>query len=165
MKNNKGISLITLVVMIVIMIILASVAINVSMNSYDEALRAKIYAERQQVIDAVTGRFSDYQRNNTANPLLGLMIPEENSETLMDTYDYIENKLRNEYYKLLTDDEYDNQTQTKQISKFLVDNAEDMEYTRILFYDDLLELGLENTTLQAVYLVNYYSSDVVGPIT
>lgn len=165
MKKNKGISLISLVVMIIIMIILASVAINVSMSSYDEALRAKIYAERQQVIDAVTGRFADYQRNNTASPLLGLMIPEENSETLKDAYDYIENKLRNEYYKLLTDDEYNNQTQTKQISKFLVDNAEDMEYTRLLFYDDLLELGLENTTLQAVYLVNYYSSDVVGPIT
>lgn len=165
MKKNKGISLISLVVMIIIMIILSAVAINVSMNSYDEALRAKIYAERQQVIDAVTGRFADYQRNNTASPLLGLMIPEENSETLKDVFDYIENKLRKEYYKLLTDDEYENQTQTKQISRFLLDNAEDMEYTRILVYDDLLELGLENTTLQAVYLVNYYSSDVVGPIT
>jgi len=151
--------------MIVIMIILAAVAINVSMNSYDQAQQAKIYAERQQVIEAITGRFADYQRNSTANPLLGLRIPEENSATLRDMFDYIDAKLRNEYGKLVTNDELENHTQTKQIDKFLADNAEDMEYTRILIYDDLLGLGLENTTITAVYLVNYYSSDVVGPIT
>ena len=94
MKKNKGISLITLVVMIVIMIILAAVAINVGMNSFDEAQNAKLYAERQQVIDAVTGRFADYQRNSTANPLVGLMIPEENSETLSDIADYLERKFK-----------------------------------------------------------------------
>lgn len=164
MKNKKGISLIALVVMMIIMIILASIAMNVSMNAYDEGQRAKQAAEKQQVIEAVNGRFGDYQRNGTANPILGLMIPEEESKTLEDTFNYVIQKLK-ENGKLVTDDEIQNQTQTKQIRKFILDNEEDMEYTRILEYNDLLELGLENTTLYAVYLVNYYSSDVVGPIT
>ena len=164
MKNKKGISLIALVVMMIIMIILANIAINVSMNAYDESQRAKQAAERQQVVDAVTGRFGDYQRNGTANPIIGLIIPEDQSETKEDTFNYIIEKLKG-IGKLVTEEEVQNKTQTKQIKKFVEDNSEDMEYTRILQYNDLLELGLENTNLYAVYLVNYYSSDVVGPIT
>lgn len=164
MKNKKGISLIALVVMIIIMIILASIAMNVSMNAYEESVRAKQSTERQQVVNAVNGRFGDYQRNETANPIIGFIIPEEESSTLEETYNYIIQRLR-EAGKLVTDDEIENHTQTKQIKEFLVDNADDMEYTRILEYNDLLELGLENTNLNAIYLVNYYSSDVIGPIT
>ena len=47
----------------------------------------------------------------------------------------------------------------------ICDNFDDMEYTRLLFHSDLIELGIEKTNLNAVYLVNYYSSDVVGPIS
>lgn len=164
MKNKKGISLIALVVMIIIMIILASIAMNVSMNAYEESVRAKQSTERQQVVNAVNGRFGDYQRNGTANPIIGLVIPNIESSSLEETYNYLIQKFR-ELGKMTTDDEIENQTQAKQIKEFLVDNANDMEYTRILEYNDLLELGLENTNLNAIYLVNYYSSDVIGPIT
>lgn len=165
MKNNKGISLVALVVMIIIMIILAAVAINITMDAYDESQRAKQKTERQEVIEAVSGRFGDYMRNHTANPLLGLIIPEENVATMLDVRNYIDIKLRTDYGKLVTEDEILNHTQTKEIEKFIADNFNDMEYTRILLYDDLLELGVENVTIHAVYLVNYYSSDVIGPIT
>ncbi len=164
MKKEKGISLISLVVMIVVMIILASIGMNVSMNAYEESINAKQAAENQQVKDAVTGRFGDYQRNGTANPIVGLMIPSEETKSLEKTYDYIIKKLKDSG-KLVTEDEFQNQTQSKQIKKFVLDNEEDIEYTRLLEYNDLLELGLENTNLNAIYLVNYYSSDVVGPIT
>lgn len=169
MKNNKGINLIALVSMIVIMIILASIAINVSMKSYENALETKQAAERQQVVSAISSRFGAYSRNETANPLVGLVIPEENLGSIGDIYNYLINKFKTEYGKLITDDEINNQTQSKLIKKFVIDNYENdeidvMTYTRILNYNDLLDLEIENTNKNAVYLVNYYSSDVVGPI-
>lgn len=165
MKNNKGISLITLIVMIVIMIILASIAINVGTSSYENALESKAAAEKQQVTTAVSDRFGDNQRNSTANPIVGLLVPEENRGTEDEIYFYLISKLKNDYGKLITDDEIENKTQQKQIESFVKDNFEDMEYTRILVYNDLIELGMEITNLNAVYVVNYYSSDVVGPIS
>lgn len=164
MRDNEGISLITLVVMVVVMIILASIAINVGTDSYENALESKAAAERQQVIAAVSGRFGDYQRNNTASPLVGLVIPEASLATPDDIETYCIQMFKNEYGKLITDDEINNSTQQNLIKKFVSDNFEDMEYTRILIYSDLTELGIEKTNLNALYLVNYYSSDVVGPI-
>lgn len=165
MRNNKGISLVALIIMIIVMIMLAAIAVNVSMDSYYNSLEAKAAAERQQVIMAISGRFGDYERNTTANPLVGLTIPEEYLETEETIYNFVYNKFRNEYGKLVTGDELTNSTQKAAIEIFVHDNIEDMEYTRILLYTDLIELGIENTNMNAVYLVNYYSSDVVGPIS
>ena len=125
----------------------------------------KAEEERKQVINAVSGRFGDYQRNSTANPIVGLMIPEENLVNEETATNYICNKFKNEYGKLITEDEIQNSTQTKLIQKFVSDNFDDMEYTRILEYTDLIELEIEYTNLNAVYLVNYYSNDVIGPIS
>ena len=165
MRNNKGINLVALIIMIIVMIMLAAIAINVSMDSYYNSLEAKAAAEKQQVTIAISGRFGDYQRNVTANPLVGLVIPDENLETEEKIVDFVYNKFKNEYGKLVTDDELKNSTQRIFIENFVHDNFEDMKYTRILLYTDLLELGIENTNVNAVYLVNYYSSDVVGPIS
>lgn len=164
MKNNKGISLLSLVSMIIVMIILAAISINVGTNSYQNALKSKATAERQQVISAVTGRFGDNQRNSTSNPIVGLMIPDEYLDNEEKIIEYITTKLRSEYGKLMTDEEIANQTNRTQIEHFVYDNFNDMEYTRLVFYNDLIDLGIENTNLNAIYLVNYYSSDVVGPI-
>lgn len=164
MKKNKGISLISLVVMIVIMIILAAIAIRVGMESYENALESKAATERQEVIAAVSGRFGDYQRNSTANPIVGFIVPDEYLENKDIIANYIINKLKVEYGKFFTDDEIKNSTQQKLIYKFIEDNYDDMEYTRILSYSDLIDLEIENTNINAVYVVNYYSNDVVGPI-
>lgn len=164
MKNNKGINLVALVVMIIIMIILASIAIKAGTDAYQNALETKAAEERKQVEYAVSDRFGDYQRNATANPLVGFSIPDENRESDEKLTNYITDKFKSEYGKLITDDEMQNSTQKNLIRKFVSDNFEDMEYTRILVYSDLIELGIENTNLNAIYLVNYYSNDVVGPI-
>ena len=165
MRNNKGINLVALIIMIIVMIMIAAIAINVSMDSYENSLEAKAAAERQQVTIAISSRFGDHQRNSTANPLVGLMILEEKLDTEQSTIDYLCDKFKNEYGKLMTDDELANSTQRISIEHFVYDNFEDMKYTRILLYTDLLELGIENTNMNAVYLVNYYSNDVVGPIS
>ena len=164
MKNNKGINLIALIVMIIVMIILAAIAIKTGTDAYQNALKTKGAEERKQVEYAISDRFGDYQRNETANPLVGFIIPDEDVETEAKAKNYLISKFKGEYGKLATDDEIQNNTQRKLIEKFVADNFNEMEYTRILIYSDLIDLGVENTNLNAIYLVNYYSNDVVGPI-
>ncbi len=161
MKNNKGISLIALIVMIIVMIILAAIAMNATTESYDKSLETKANEERAQVQYAVSTRFGENQRNSTSNPIIGIMVPEENRSTIDLSVTYIITKLKSDYGKFVTED---NAKQEADIKKFVTDNFEDMEYTRILTATDLIELDIENTNINAVYVVNYYSADVVGPI-
>ena len=49
MKNNKGISLITLAIMIVVMLILASIVMNSGIESIDEANDAKVAVEIEKL--------------------------------------------------------------------------------------------------------------------
>ena len=163
MKNNKGVSMIALIIAIVIMVILASIALNSGNEAYDKALIAKADAERNQVIQAVETRYGKYSINRTASPLVGDTIPEE-YYTVNDISKYLMDLFRGEN-RLYSDDEMTNHTREKQIQEFLVNNVDHMEYTRILRHADIINLGLDNITLKSVFLVNYYSSDVVGPIS
>ena len=166
MKNKRGISLITLIVMIVIMIILATITMRVATDSYEKSIETKAEAEKEQLRKAITGRFAANQRNNTANPIVGILIPEEKLKTKEEAIEFICSKLQNEYGKYVNNLALgsDETTQKELIEEFVSDNFDDMEYTRILTSSDLIDLDLENTNLNAVYLVNYYSADVVGPI-
>ena len=75
--NNKGISLIALVIMIIVMIIIASIAMNAGIDSYDQAVDAKNKEERNQVSQAVNARFGDNQFNAAVSPIVGELIPSE----------------------------------------------------------------------------------------
>lgn len=167
--NNKGISLIALVILIVVMIIIASIAMNSGTGSYDNALVAKAREERNQMIHAVETRFGDYQINSIMKPLIGEVIPDEYlihstpEEVIESCYDYLVKMFLSEN-RLQTDDELNNKTLQNQIRKFLEDNVADMDYTRVIRHRDAIELGLESVSLDTVFLVNYYSIDVVGPI-
>ena len=52
LKNQKGITLITLVITIVVILILAAISINVSDNTVDEAVSAKF---KQEIVDIKKG--------------------------------------------------------------------------------------------------------------
>ncbi len=167
--NNKGVSLIALVVMRIVMIIIAGIAINNSVGSYDQALEAKALEERRQVSNAISARFGSNQINSIVRPIIGEVIPNEylnkssDEEAIIATRDYLVKMFFMEG-RLVTDDEMNNKTTQKKIEKFLRDNIQDMEYTRVLRQPDLVELGLESISIESVFLVNYYSTDVVGPI-
>ena len=162
MSNNRGVSMIALIIAIVIMIILASIALNAGNDAYDKAQVAKADAERNQVMQAVETRFGKYSVNRTASPLVGDTIPNDYT-TVNEIFDYLMNLFRSES-RLFSDDEMINHTREKEIQEFLINNADKMEYTRILRHDDIINLGLDNITLRSEFLVNYYSSNVVGPI-
>ena len=167
--NNKGINLIALIIMIIIMIILAGIAINNSTTSVDKSFEAKAREERNQVAIAVSARFGEYHINSVASPIIGETIPSEyfssdtDEENIENTKDYLVSMFRREG-KMQTDDELYNHTIENQLQKFLEDNINDMEYTRILRHDDVIGLALDSISLASEFVVNYYSADVVGPI-
>ena len=74
MKNNSGISLITLAVMIVVMLILASIVMNSGIESIDEANDTKVAVEIEKLKEAVSKRMTDNARNEAAYPFVGKKV-------------------------------------------------------------------------------------------
>lgn len=161
--NNKGINLITLVITIIVIIILATITINIGTKAYDNAREARLEEQRNNVINAVSARFADNQRNELVNPLLGYAIQVEDGDTAENLANKYIERFKDEG-KLDTDDTQKNANTEDQIKKLILDNFDNMNYTRVLQYNDLIALEIENTDTNALFLVNYYSSDVVGPI-
>ena len=162
MMNNKGINLISLVIIIIIMIILAAIVMKNVIEPHDKSLIARAREENLNVTTAVQNRYGEYVTNPSISPLAGLIVPREN-ETEDEIYDYIIKLLRSKG-KLNTQDESENKTNQKAIRKLIQDNKNYKEYTRILEHSHLVELGLESLPVNATFVVNYYGTDVVGPI-
>lgn len=167
MKNSKGISMITLIITIVVIIILSSIAIVVSENGIDMALDARYQNERKELSDAVISRFAGYLRNSSTYPLEGASVPAIFDESLSNA-DKEAQALSQilEYLKTSGSATAGTDDVKNEISKILHDNINHIKYTRIIGSSEMLSLGLSNLTsdINYVYIVNYYSADVIGPI-
>ena len=169
MKKNQGVSLIALIIMIIVMIIIAGIALTAGVGSYDKAIEAKNKEERHQVKNAVSTRFGEYTMNSSLKPLLGEQIPneyflEDNPEERIQAVKMYLVGLFVAEGRLMTDDESENHTTVNEIEEFLKKNYDQMEYTRIIRHSHIIELGIDSIALPSVFLVNYYSADVIGPI-
>lgn len=168
MKNNQGISMITLIITIVVIIILSSIAIVVSENGIDMAIDARYQNERKELQSAVTSRFAGYLRNSQTYPLEGASVEaifdetlsneEKKSQATTEIVDYLKNLGR---YTAETDEV------KNEIGKILEDNINHVKYTRIIGSTEMLSLGITNlnSDINYNYIVNYYSADVIGPIS
>ena len=169
MNSKKGVSIVALVFMIIIMVILASIALTSGLTGYDKAYEAKAKEERRQIVNAISGRFGDNQRNGTVYPLVGFEIPPEYYTNDNDDATKIENITNyllgvfRSNDKLNLDEVTINQTKDE-VKKFVEKNLDIMKYTRILMHDDIIALGIDSISQYAMFLINYYSADVVGPI-
>jgi Tfp pilus assembly protein PilE len=161
MKNNKGISLVALVVVIIILVILSSIAITAGMNDYDKAQQAKENLERSQVIEAVSTRYNNYLRNSTANPLVGDKVPDD-YQTEEEIKEYLIGLFQSESRISNSPEKY--ATFEKELDAFVEENVKLMKYTRVLRHDDIVSLNVDNVSISAVFLVNYYTSSVIGPV-
>lgn len=167
MKNSKGISMITLIITIVVIIILSSIAIVVSENGIDMALDARYQNERKELSEAVTSRFAGYLRNSSTYPLEGVSVEAvfddslSNDEKEAEALTQIVERLKN-----LGSTTVDTVDVKNEINKILHDNINHIKYTRIVSSTEMLALGLTNlgSDINYVYIVNYYSADVIGPI-
>ena len=162
MKNNKGVSIIALIVVIIILVILSTLTIRASMEDYDKAQSAKESSERTQVVNAVAVRYGNYLRNSTANPLVGDKIPDD-YDTIQACKEYLVDLFKSEN-RMQSSREVKDHELEKGIQDFLEKNIDLMDYTRILRHSDIVSLNVDNVSQSAVFLVNYETSMVVGPI-
>lgn len=137
--NEKGISLIALVVTIIVMIILATIVIKVGNDGFTTATNAQIANEIRDVESAAMKRFSDNAVSETAYPLLGEKIELETAiTTICSNTEYTDADIR--------------ESLTKNIS-----------YVRKISSTDINGLGIKNATGN-LYIVDYFSGKVYGPI-
>ena len=171
MKNNSGVSLMALVITIVIMIILSAVALRQGNEDYIKAQEAKEDAERNQVTIAVEYRYGNYLRNKTTNQLVGDEIPITFDVNNFDEVYIAATKAQIKQYlvELFQSEGRLSMDTTRQrfereIGEFIETNINQMQYTRILRHGDIINLELDNISLKSVFLVNYATNSVVGPI-
>jgi len=169
MIHNKGVTLLSLIIMIIIMIILAAVSTSVGLNSFEKAQKARLDAERAEVVKAISARYGEYVRNKTLNPLLGDTIDEfvDNSLSGDEKYESAANKLEeafNKEGKMYTEDEVLNHTLKNELKDLIRQSEDKMYYTRILRYQDLASFQIDHIVQNSLYVVNYYNNAVVGPI-
>lgn len=161
MKNNEGINLIALILTIIVMIIIAGVAISNVPEAYQKAQQAKELTENSEVKKAITNRYGDYVRNGTAHPLIGDVIP-SNFVTTEEIRTYLITLFKSENRSLMGN--RDDMTFEEELDAFLARNVNLMNYTRILRHSDAVNLDIGSISINSVFLVNYFTTDVIGPI-
>lgn len=143
MKNNSGVSIITLVVTIMIIIILASIAIMSGRDSIDETSKTKVDVEIGSLKEAVSARMIDYARNSLKYPLIGKKV-----DDVTVYLPYIEN---------LSEEEKDAFTAR-------VNAASSKDVYRIVDSIAAASLGVDAVNENHYFIVDYATGSVYGSI-
>ena len=147
-KNNKGVSLVSLVITIVVMLVILSITLSSSLQSVEETNLTKIENEIRDLKDAVNDRLANYQRNPMTYPIIG----EKVGDNIFEYIRSIETLESNEISEII-----------EQISvTYSVENA---DYYRLVGRTEAEKLGVENIDAKHFYIVDYYDCDVYGPIS
>lgn len=167
MKNAKGISMISLIITIIVIVILSSIAIVISESGLDMAENAQYQTEKKELREAIASRFAGYLRNSSTYPIEGVSVQSIFDETLSNSQK--ESQALNEivsYIKGLGNDTVETDDIKNEISELIQTNINHIKYTRIIGSTEMLSLGLTNikSDTDYVYVINYYSADIVGPI-
>ena len=147
-KNNKGVSLVSLVVTIVVMLIILSITLSSSLKSVEETNLTKIDNELRDLKDAVNDRMANYQRNPMVYPIIG----EKVGDNLVEYIRSIETLESQEINEII---EQINVTYSPEIA----------DYYRLVGRTEAEKLGVENIDVEHFYVVDYYDCDVYGPIS
>lgn len=148
LKDNKGVSLVTLVITIVIMLIMISIVINSSIKSVEETNLTKIENEIKNLEDAVNNRIVNHERNATLYPIVGEKI----GDNIFEYIRSIESLDASEVSELVGKiaDTY---------------SKENEEYYRLVGKADAEKLGVEGLDAEHYYVVDYNECEVYGPIS
>lgn len=155
-KNNKGINLITLIIMIAVILILTAIFASNGLDSIFEAKNSKNANEIAQLKTAVTNRFNSYLKNEDTVMLIGQ--PAKNT--------YSTNECINKIISSLDFEKTSQEEKDAEVSKITNNISRDFsEYVMIIGSGDMAKLGLENYSKTNRYIVNYYTGAVYGPIS
>ena len=153
MKNQKGISLVTLIVTIIVIIILAAIVITSSFNkNLDEAVFTRIVSEMTEVYDAVVQRTLEHELDSDMYQYVGTNLKDDpieiNGVVYGEGYYYIETQEHKEQLNL-----------ERVLGKYVVnyDTSDIISETRISYegsdyhrFDDLVAAVQPETTRPAV---------------
>ena len=135
LKENKGITIIALVVTIVVLLILASVTINGVIQGVDESEENKLLSELSMVQHAVTQRYTKYELTKDKDILVGTRIQTSTLENVPNTINW-------------------------KVTQFDEINNPEREYYRVN-KSDLVKLGLSgDDKTDSSYVVNYSTGEV-----
>lgn len=141
LKNNKGVSMITLVITIVIMVIMISIILNSSIDSIEETNVTKIENEVRMLKEAVNVRITNHERNENLYPLIGEKVGDE-----------IYNKLKN----------------IEGIEPSVINelnySAETEDLYRVIDAADAKQLGVDGIDVEHRYILDYNDCEVYGPL-
>ncbi len=155
LKNNKGISLITLILTIIVILILTAIFLSTGLDSIFEAKGSKNANEIAQLKSAISDRFNSYLKNEDTVALTGKLA--KNTYTTDECINKIISTLD---FEKATDEE--KETQKNKISNNISRDYE--KYVMIIESGDMAQLGLENYSKTNRYIVDYYTGMVYGPI-
>ena len=140
-KDNHGVTLISLIVMVVIISILAGISINYGLTQRDDMTDGALSSELQMVQHIVLERYAKYKLTNDEDILyISEATLVKNSEI---------DELKQKGYKLLVDTETLN---------FETDKHEKFYY--VLSLSLLKKIGITNAKNE--YIVNYSSGEVIN---
>ena len=147
LKNNSGISMLTVILTIIVMIILISITINGSIKTVEETNLTKIANEIKNLKDAVNIRMTNYERNATTYPLIGEKVGD-------DVFKYI-----------LSIENMSNEEKLDIVDTISVSyNQDKQDYYRLIESADAERLGVEGLDEENYYIIDYYYGEVYGPV-
>ena len=158
MKNNKGITLITLIITIIAIIILASVFMATGTESLEEAKKSEIANEIHQLKLAIVDKFTSYQKNDGNVFLIGELAKNKwpNSDDCVDKVIEV----------LIFDEDDTFEEKTLKTNRVSIEIARDYDkYVKIIYSGDMESLGLQKYSKDNAYIVNYNTGGVYGPIS
>lgn len=87
-KNNKGVTLVILIVTIIVLFIIAGVTITGSIDSIDQTIDSQDTSEMLIIQHAIKQRYTEYIETNGKTKLIGTMKYPESAENTDEYYQY-----------------------------------------------------------------------------
>lgn len=152
-KNNKGITLIALVIMIIIIIILTSIFVATSLRALKETRISEIQEEVHALQQAISIRYTSYVKNGeSGNVQLVGASPSSRWESVDDCINAIKEGMKSE-------------ERTVNESKLTNEITRDYDkYVKVITASEAKSLGVDPFLEDSVYVVDYYTSTAYGPV-
>lgn len=154
LKNNKGITLITLVIVIIVLVILTSIFVATSLKALNETGSSETQNQIHAIEEAISVRYASYLKSDGNVSLVGSSptwsSPSECVDAIMKSMDVT---------NLSAEDVAAKRTR---ISNEIARDYE--KYVKMIGSGDATLLGIEQLSTDNVFVVDYYTSKVYGPI-
>lgn len=142
LRENKGITLIALIVTIVVLLIIAGISINMGITGVDQAGENRLITELEKVQHAVTERYTKFELTKDTSLIVGTKVDD------LPTIPTPTGESKAPTWKVL-----------QFTSGATISTHPERKYYR-LSKSDLENLGLTGDYKNSSYIVNYYSGEI-----